>query len=1512
MKKLVTTVLSVALGVGMAWSAGSEPGGSSPYTRSSGYTGARSVELSYEGSNTLGHALKSKTAGEFTMSPRGVAYNTTSKYLKAPARVGASGGTMYGWVDYDADGTIPEGFVEVDLNGTMRSIVPVPLDKPEYRFVISTSFVREGKIVLMGMQQQKAWGNNWLNNAGYVYEYDMEGNQLSKYSVPDYNSTGRFFTVFAYDAEHDIIYGQTNNGRGYQVKWGSASGADPSKITWTANQENVNDVLAALTFNQVTGKIVGVKNSGEVVEIEPATGVMTKVGELPKPEYATAIAWSPYDGGYYYGLCTDAQCGIQLLNEEFNVVSTTDLGRLFEFMNFYTEDVQKIAAGAPGATEYLGSTFSKGSLSGSMKYRLPSATHGGTPILGDMEWTLSIDGEVVRRGNGAAGSEVEIRLENLSEGMHAFLFTTYLGGKEGRYNNQEFYVGNDTPVAPVNVKLTDAKVTWDPVSEGVHAGYVDADAVTYNVYLNGKKIAEGIKANECSTRLGSEDIIDVWEAAVEAEFDGKVSEQGTSNDIIYGEPMNLPVSIAGTAKESKLFTITDNNFSPGVFKFVEGMLDLEHDFSGFQYSAGRYDADDWLYLPPMNFDDADAVYEFNMNVFRTVFTKEESFEVKLLTDINPATAVATIMENGPITDNASNNFEHYQGGYFQVPAAGKYYVGIHMTSKASAGMAWFRNFSVEKYGNVTGSNPGKATDVSAVAAENGVLTADVTFTLPTTAINGAELPADAELTGRAEADNCGMTTVKGKPGETVTATIKTAQGTNNITVTVADAENHVGLPVNTSVFTGQDFPGLLDIDYDIEESGLTMVLSWEPLSKGANDGYVESTGVDYYLVYNVNGNWSVAGYIGRDVYECRVNASGSTPAIYTYGVLPVTVAGQAPQFNYISAIMCEPYKMPFLSDYRAGKAQGYTYNRANNSAATGQGDPGVRFPACSTPDNAKAYYCYPAANATFPLTYNVALSKVSTLGSKKATLALETFGGCCDEFDVYASANGVPMELVKTVRKDEIEAGPTTVKIELPAKFQNKGWVEITLSASLPQNQTVIIYSYNFYDDVDFDFGCYELSGPVEAEIGKECVYTAYLRNYGNKDNIFPGAGWKLTDDEGNVMAEAAVPSGTEAIAAGSEFTHKISFTPSADYTGNIHVSYAINRADDKDSNDARSLDVAVSAGMNPVITDLRATDVSYSSVDLEWTNPDKSGAVSESFEKAEPFTVDSESDMIGVFKRYDGDKAMRYTLGGAVDKIPNATVPASFVVWSAEEVDRIMGGQVFMAPDGDKYVVAFCPQVIEGLMEHAADDWLISPEVLPGSEVSLWIRPVTYAYGTEDVTVLYSTTTDDREEFKEIGKVDLSGEGTQGVWKQLSFTLPEGAKYFALHYTSYDKMGIVIDDIHYHPVGSDVSVTGFDIYRNGELIAGNHNKIAYTDAAVGADTDYAYNVVPLLSTGKKGLKSNTLLVRTTGIDGIETVDGTDGAEYYNLQGIRVIGKPAPGVYLRKAGSDVRKVVVAK
>ena len=79
-----------------------------------------------------------------------------------------------------------------------------------------------------------------------------------------------------------------------------------------------------------------------------------------------------------------------------------------------------------------------------------------------------------------------------------------------------------------------------------------------------------------------------------------------------------------------------------------------------------------------------------------------------------------------------------------------------------------------------------------------------------------------------------------------------------------------------------------------------------------------------------------------------------------------------------------------------------------------------------------------------------------------------------------------------------------------------------------------------------------------------------------------------------------------------------------------------------------------------------------------------------------------------------------------------------------------------------------------------------------------------------------------------------------------------------------------MIDNINYTNVYGEASISGYDIYRNNEMIAENASVHGlFTDMTVTEqNADYAYNIVPILN-NKHGLLSNTASINPSAIENI-------------------------------------------
>lgn len=1462
----------------------------------------------------------------------------SARKAPAPSKISASGSTVYGYVEYDDSNAIGLGLAEVFLDGTVTNVAPQPTVPMGRVFsTISCSYVRKNQFITVGYEK-------------YYREYYMSVRNLDTnevtYTKLDENSF-IYYQFGAYDAEEDIFYGYIYDGT--NVYFGYAPGENPVDFTptgifdWNTLPSTGFNVVAT-TFNPETQQFLlffGEKADGAIYSADLTNGNLTEIGKTSvTSQYTTGACWSPYDNGYFYAVCNQDGCSIQLLDPTtFEVKSQVDYPNLLEYKMLSCVNSRIIKDSAPAEATFIKANFPEGAVDGSVIYKVANQTVAGTPILGNVDWILYVDGVQVKRGSAAAGSEISVPVTGLTEGFHTFKLRQSLGGDFGPNIKDSIYIGNDTPVAPEEVTLTAKEVSWTPVTTGIHGAYVNPEEVTYNVYLNDEILASNVKGTSCATKLADDVQLSMFTAAVEAVYDRKVSEKTYSNDISYGQPVEIPYSIVPTEKETRLFTIYNEDGGDGIYYYggphaAYGPISAFYYYGSYKDNGGAY-----LFLPPMKFNDTQAVYEFTAEIFATNSNYQETYEVVLATSPDPSSIVKTLI-NEKTAFNLANGGDHaplLQTADFTVPSAGVYYIAIHGTSKKGE-RVWMCNFNVDIAKGLTPSSPDRVTDLTAVPGDKGALTANVSFKMPTATAGGTEFEATKTISATVQADDCEAVTVSGKPGETVNAVVKTNQGDNTILVTTADGDIK-GLPNNISIYTGVYVPGVpTNLTAEMSADNFTAHLTWEPpVAADKGDGYVAPTGVTYYFCQKQGQDWVATNVIGTDVFSCDVSVpEGTAQSIGSFGILAENAAGMSSRLAVCNAVVGTPFEMPFTNNYYMGQETAPVVNYSNMSFFF-LTDPKNFFTQFATPDNMQALFTYAFGNV---VDAEFTIPKFSAVGAVNPAIELYVYGGSCPNFKLYASANGIPVpELIASYNAEDFEEqGPVKVRINLPEKFKNKGWIEPHIMyTAAPMSESFILYGFRYIDNIANDFGVTDIAGSAIARIGEEAKFVASVMNFGYEDTNFPGAEWKLTTADGDVLASVEVPAATEATPSDESFENEISFTPNAEQIGNLYLTYTIKGSDDKDANNSKTIEIPVITGDIPVVTDLVATAITHENVTLGWTEP-AGTATNEVFEDEEPFILDDESDELAGFTRVDGDGATVYTLSNAdFQALEFAGKPASFVTYSESELNEVIGeNSPLKAHSGDKFIAAFCPGT--GVQpEPAANDWLISPEIAGGSNISFFIKALTYAYGAETVQIMYSTTGTRPRNFKLLDTIELSGEATETpAYKEYVFTLPADAKYFAIHYVSQDIFGILIDDIHYTKADAVAPINNYEIYRDGKLIGTTEGKVAsYADNTVKENTSYTYMVMPALNDGSKGLESNRLKILTSGVNGVVTSDKAiyaknseivvKGFEGENITVATIDGKVialtdnaqpvetiavSTGVYVVKAGNSVAKVIV--
>ena len=238
--------------------------------------------------------------------------------------------------------------------------------------------------------------------------------------------------------------------------------------------------------------------------------------------------------------------------------------------------------------------------------------------------------------------------------------------------------------------------------------------------------------------------------------------------------------------------------------------------------------------------------------------------------------------------------------------------------------------------------------------------------------------------------------------------------------------------------------------------------------------------------------------------------------------------------------------------------------------------------------------------------------------------------------------------------------------------------------------------------------------------------------------------------------------------------------------------------------------------------------------------------------------------DNIGNWTTVNANEGACYVMqvAGAYLQFPNANTPASFIVFDAENAgvpEKVLNN--WTGHDGSKQ--AFLAMATIG---EANDKWLISPLLSGnGQEIKFFARSPITDYGLESFEVLYSTDGKETADFIKVGEVKAA---VPQEWTEYSYTLPEGARYFAIRSTSDDVYALLVDDISFemaHPHNS-LELAGYHVYRDNrqattEPVSATEHYIVEPSA----EGSHVYNVTAMYSTGESA-PSNSVSVDLSSI----------------------------------------------
>ncbi|MCM1109886.1 MAG: DUF6383 domain-containing protein [Clostridium sp.] len=910
--------------------------------------------------------------------------------LRAPKRRVTAGGTeLYGYLGGSDDYDALLGLYEITSTPTNQLVWSDPVydnNGPS----MSAGWFYDGKVCGFS---PLIWG-------GYIYgldyveidfktgeqivdkEMDLSGDELYMMSVGCYNASDGY--VYGYGIHADL--------ESQQYCFMKAPVTDPENLSVVISLgDSPLGSCLSMTYNEADQKMYGVNSDGNLVTIDSqgAQTVLFQVDNGEMAPYYSGLAYSAAEKRFFWQLCREDYSSslIEIDPAAKTATKICDYENGEQYMFFIA--VNEISAGnAPEKASLYTASFANGSRSGMFLYLLPSKLTDGTSLSSTkdmLDWEFKIDGVTERSGQDRPGSFVTIQLTDVPNGLHAFSLTSSYDGVPSLPLTTTMFIGNDTPSAPTGVTVdTEGNVSWNAVTTGVNGGWLDLSKMSYSVRIYGEEV---ISTTKTSCRVDLPTDRDPAPLAVEvvAVCNGLESLPGASNTIVVGRALTPDVSFDLAGPDRLLFTIIDANDDEQTWTYNE-----TYGIPAFTTGWSDIEMDEWLILPAIEFASADRYYEFHCAMRgMSPSYPDEYFELRLgKTPVPSAMTTVLIEKSNPPMFGAFADLDHL----FKVPEAGVYYIALRCVSAPEQYALLAGDFRVSDTG-ATDASPAAVTSLTATAAGSGKLQATVSFRMPETTISGDKLPADATLTAVVEAN--GTKSATAAPGENVTLTVNTYQGTSTIAVSTT-LGTLKGLTAKTAVYCGVDAPGkATNLAAKVSDDMMSATLTWDAPAVGDNGGYIIPGEVRYNIhkMNNQTEQWSVIaeGVTGTSwVYSVAKGA----PQEYTrLGVESVNEAGEAYSIPTVYLTVGTPYTLPVFEDFD-GPAK---FDPFILSAPTSQYNASWQFVDGNTlygdGSTDQALVGYVPGYASVPTFGRIAMPAVSTVGCHNVELSMIYYAG---------------------------------------------------------------------------------------------------------------------------------------------------------------------------------------------------------------------------------------------------------------------------------------------------------------------------------------------------------------------------------------------------------------------------------------------------------------------------------------------------------------------------------------
>ena len=914
---------------------------------------------------------------------------------------------------------------------------------------------------------------------------------------------------------------------------------------------------------------------------------------------------------------------------------------------------------------------------------------------------------------------------------------------------------------------------------------------------------------------------------------------------------------------------------------------------------GSQAADDWLISPPVQLK-AGQPYYVRFSAYARSAGYPEKLEAKWGNGATPDDLTSVILEPTTLTNTEPQAYEVE----ITPDADGNYYFGFHAISDPDKWSLYVTNISIVKGPSVEA--PAAVTNLTATPAADASLKATLSFTAPTTKINGEVLNSIDGV--RIISNGEELADLKRvQPGKQLTFEDSYVEAAGNTTYTLIPYnEEGDGSSTSITVYIGLDTPTTPEDVVATDNGAEGYKLTWSPAT-AANGGIYFPENVKYGVgkiqYYDPYAGTSYEGYYGgyyvfpldddaeefdyvqaTEFVNSQNTQEGPQQQLWLAVNADNTTAdgaagGQSEYFGTANPLLIgAPYVLPLTEGFADWTQQDdpLFFNGEDdrlwidNSEAVNSYGGLMRFQESADGDG----YAIALVGATGDFA-ELTSGKISLAGAVAPKLvfkhldyaeAATLFVSVIDSEGNYHFLNGDNGQALTEINEEW-----TVSKYDL-SEFINEPFIQIDFALIGTNTQAYDLFEIDQLKIADFyqkDLSV-DVSAPEEVQRGTTASIAVRVNNEGEED--VDGFKLKLTVGD-DVVVNYTV--GGKLAAFESKrlvYTYDVKLVEAAEQlTAKAEVTIA-----DEENDEDNTAEAIISLKSSDVVTasDLTATantdDIDNLSVALAWTAPVTEATVqtvTESFEDYDSWAITG----IGGWTLYDGDAAVT---GGLINglEFTNQGSPFAFIVfddsnYGGYDLDDALNnytGQLD-ARTGNKALFSIYNDDYSD-----NDDWAISPQLSGNAQdVTFYVRPVGW---NADATyeVLTSTTGNAPADFTLLQSYAESSED----WVERTVSLPEGTKYFAIRHTTNgdDAYYFYIDDVTYEIIEGNPNgdVDFYRVYRDGELIA-ETTSTSFTDTEVEDDTEYNYQVTVVY---KNGVESGPVAATTaiaTGINAIIT-----------------------------------------